>query len=353
MPAIEQKWKSWGERNAFVGFLDAILTGFSQLVLNKNSICGAIIISAVACVAPIQAISAIWTACVALLIIYALGIPREPVRLGLYTINPVLAGMALPMVIYKNSFEALPQLLIYGIVAAVLTTIFTAALRRILGIFQASPLALPFCVTIMVLSSSTSLLTAMNADPLFTPAVMALQKGNNTAWTLGDFVIAVLNGIAETIWIEDIPRTEIIGIAVLVGIFVASRIAALITVVFATAATSVAILLGLRHGGILIGLYGYNAVLIGLLFFGHAFRMSIGSFLLSFTLAIVSVVFVAGLKPLMSVIGAPVAVFPFVIMAISVMVGRKFFTSLSYIAPENWTTPERSGQAPVAEFPKI
>jgi hypothetical protein len=92
-------------------------------------------------------------------------------------------------------------------------------------------------------------------------------------------------------------------------------------------------------------------VLIGLLIFGRAYKMSPASFLMAFILAIASVVFVAGLKPLFAVIGAPVAVFPFVFTSISAMLGRKFFTKLTYIAPENWRVPELSGNAPASESP--
>ncbi len=349
MPSIILKWKKLCEGNKLLELLNIMLMGFSQITLNTNPLCGIILLIAVCVASPVQLLSGIWAVFVAALLIYALGIPIEQAKDGLYTINPALAGLSVSAVTYVNDVQALPGILLFSTVGAVLSLLFTAALSRVLSEYQASPLAAPYSIALMLISSSTYYMTALEPQPLLSPDIAVLQQQAETVWSVKEFAVAVLNGLAQVLWLNDVPGSAWGGIILLIGVLAASRIDALISIYAALLATGTAVLLGLVQSDIMLGLYGYNAVLLSLVLFGRAFRMSRHSFLMISILSIVSVIFCAGMKPFFAAVGAPYAGFPFAMISICVMLGRRYFAKLTYMEPSTWKTPEKSGENPSAE----
>lgn len=339
-PFLKQ-WKEFGDQNIIVGYIDSVLSGFGQIAFNDNPACGIVFIGAVFIASPIQGISGVWAACIATLLAYIMGVPKGQIRHGLYTFNACLAGLSIPLVTFKNQF-ALTQILLLSAIGAVLTVLFTGALRRFFMTWDVSPLATPFCGTIFIISSAVYLMTNLNASPLLTPEIITVQNGQDAVWTIKEFGTALLNGLAQVLWLEGVPLAPVAGVIFLIGVVTASRIDAVIAVVSCAVATAAAILLGIGQGSIMLGLYGYNAVLLSHVLFGRAYKMSVRSFIMIEVLTIVSVVVTAGLKPLLGMIGVPVAAFPYVIIAISAMLGHTYYSRLDYISPSNWTVPEMS-----------
>lgn len=342
MWSVILKWKKLCEGNKLLEFLNIMLMGFSQITLNTNPVCGIFLLIAVCAASPVQLLSGIWAVFVAALLIYALGIPMDQAKEGLYTINPALAGLSVSAVTYINDVQSLPKILLFSTVGAILSLLLTAALSRILSAYQASPLAAPYSIALMLISSSAYYMTALDPQPLFSPDIAALQQHAETVWSAKEFAVAVLNGLAQVLWLNDVPGSALGGVILLIGVLAASRIDALISVYAAFLATGTAVLLGLSQGDIMLGLYGSNAVLLSLVLFGRAFRMSRQSFLMITILSIVSVFFCAGMKPFFTAVGAPYAGFPFALLSICMMLGRKYFTKLIYMEPSTWKTPEES-----------
>ena len=229
-------------------------------------------------------------------------------------------------------------------IGAILCVLLTAGLRQILSTWKVSPLAVPYSIALMILSSATYYFTALHPEPLFTPNVVSLMQSDNAVWTIQSFITAFLNGLAQVIWMEDVPLAPISGMIVLVAICIASRIDAVMAVLTGILATAIAVALGIGQGGIMLGLYSYNAILLSLVLFGRAYKMSVQSFVMTIILASLTVPFAAGIKPLVGVVGAPVAAFPFAIIGILAMLGQPFFKKLVYNEPKNWTIPEKTGK---------
>lgn len=343
MRSIENKWKEAADKNAVLAFLDIVISGFAQITFNAHPVCGLLLMLTALIASPIQAISGLWAVLIAAGLIYAVGIPMEQAREGLYTINPALLGLAIPMVSHQNNPSAFPQILLLSAIGAVLCVLFTAGLRQILSTWKVSPLAVPYSTALMILSSASYYFTALHPKPLFTPAVVSLMQSGNEAWTIQAFGTAFLNGLAQVIWMEGVPFAPISGMIVLIAVCIASRIDAVMAIAAGILATATAVALGIGQGGIMLGLYGYNAILLSFVLFGRAYKMSIRSFVMTMILAVLTVPFAAGIKPLLAVVGAPAAAFPFSILGILAMLGHPFFKKLIYNEPQNWTTPEKSG----------
>lgn len=340
MNTVFKKWKATADKNKTLEFIDIMLSGIAQMTLNYHPVCAILLMVAAFMASPIQGISCIWSVLIATILVYVMGIPLPHAREGLYTINPALMGMAVPMVTYQLEWSALPQILIYSAIGSVLCVLITAALRRIFSEYQVTPLAVPYSLALVLVSCSTYYMANLNPNPLFKPAVVELLTKDSATWTVQSFTEAVLNGIAQVIWLEDVPLTPIAGIIVLVGICCASRIDAIMAVFLGALATAFAAVIGVGQGGIMLGLYGYSAILLGFVIFGRAYRMSVRCFITTVILSLLTVPFSLGLKPLLAVIGAPVAGLAFSLIAIMAMLARPYFSKLIYNEPKTWTVPE-------------
>lgn len=344
MDGILKRWDELARTNQAAEVAQIILSGFAQTAINYNPICGAFIMLAVFVASPIQGLSGLLASGIACIMIYALGMSRGLAREGLYTINPVLIGLAVPMVTNSNNPEALPQILMLSVVGSILCVLVTSAMRRVLSPIDVTPLVIPYSLVLILMAGLTYYATALGSTPLFTPGVAELLTDSGDSWTFEQFATAVLNGLAQVAWLEDVPLAPVAGVILMVGVLCASRVDFVIGVLCATCATGLAIALGVGHGGIALGLYGYNAALCGWVIFGRTYKMSAKSFVLAFVLAMLTVPFALGLKPLMAAIGAPVAAFPFATLGICAMLASKDLAALEYNPPKMWSVPEKSGR---------
>ena len=342
MDAIELAWKEAAGKNVVLEFIDIVVSGFAQIVFNAHPVTGVILIVAAFVASPIQAVSGLLAASVAAALVYLTGAPKGQAREGLYTINAALFGLAIPMVSNLLDYSKTPQILLLSVIGAVLCFFATGALRRVCSTWGVSPLAVPYSVTLAMIAAALVYTSALQSDPLFTPAVAVTAELTAVTWTVQDFVTAVLNGLGQIIWMEDVPLSALSGVIVLVGIACASRIDAIMALLACTLATALAAALGISQSGIMLGLYGYNAALLAMVCFGRAFKMSPRSFAIILVLSALTVFLCVGLKPLMAIMGAPVAALPFSLEAIMLMLGSKFYPQLEYSEPKDWTTPERS-----------
>ncbi len=344
MNTIMKKWKELGDRNKVAEFLDVMISGIAQMVINFHPVTGVVLLIAAFIASPIQGLSCVWSVLVATILVYVLGVPMGQAREGLYTLNSALIGMAIPMVTHQLAVSALPQILVIVAIGSMLSVLLTAAMRRILSGYSVSPMAAPYSIALALIAGAGYYMTKMSPNPLFVPGTVALLENDGAAWTFPQFVEAVLNGVAQTIWLESVPLTPVAGIIILIGICCASRIDTIMAVLTCVLGTSVAIALGVGQGGIMLGLYGYSAILLGFVIFGRAYKMCARSFILTVVMAMLTVPFTLGLKPLFAAIGAPVAGLTFSLMAIMIMLAAPYMSKLVYNEPKNWTVPEITGR---------
>ena len=323
------RWCNIGKvMNRILEFIDIMLSGIAQIVLNCNPVCGVLLTAAVFMASPVQGISCIWSVLVATLLTYFTGIPAAEARSGIYTFNPALIGLEIPLVTHSLEMAALPRVLLLTAIGSVLTFALVLGIKRLLDKHGAAPLGLPYSIALVLIGFAAN------------PAVAEAAAGDGFVWTLKSFVEAVLCGAAQIVWLEGVPLIYVAAVIVLIGVCCASRIDALMSLLCGTLATGLAIILGADAAGISAGLYGYNAMLLSYVLFGRTCRMSLHSFILSIILTLATVPFAMGLKPLMAAIGAPVAGFPFSALGILVMLAKPYKAKLEYIPPRDWPVPE-------------
>ena len=333
-PFVE-KWKKMGDKNSIIGFIDSVLSSFGQIAFSDNPFCGLLIIIGAFIGSPIQAISGIWAASIATLLVIIMGASKPLIRTGFYTFNAALAGLSIPLFAYSNNWQ-IPHIFIYSAIGGGLCVIFSAALSELFSEKDLAFLALPYCLTLFILIPASLYLSGIKPQPFLIPNLMSATSFQPLTISFLDFGRAILSGASQIIW-----QTNIIsGIFYFLAVLTSSRIDALSALIGVIIGTTTAILLDLPVDGILIGLYGYNSALIFQALFGRSYKMSVLNFLFTSVLAGISVVLVAALTVIFAPIGAPVLAFPYAIIAISAMLGKKTYTSLKFISPSKWGVPE-------------
>lgn len=329
------KWKALGDKNPVVGFTDSLLSGYGQIAFSDNPVTGLLLIVGCFVGSPQQAISGLWAAIIATIVSYLIKVPTLSIRLGLYTFNAALAGLGVALFIFPGQ-GVTAGLLICSTLAGIICVFLTAGFSFFLAPYGVPSLALPYCTTLFVLIPAALLLSNLQHTTSVIPYLGQIAQVGESAWDFGSFFTAVMNNMAEVIWQANIASGAIYLLAVLIS----SRVDALSTVVASIAATAVAIGLGLSQDGIMIGLYGYNAILLMQVLFGRGYRMSITSFISILVLACISVVVTVWMSVIFAPLGAAVTAFPYAIMAAIALAGRDAFTKLKYVSPLKWGVPE-------------
>lgn len=333
-PLVDQ-WKSAADKNEALGFIDSILSGYGQIAFNDNPISGLLFI--IGCfVGSVQhGVASLTCAVVAAIVAYLIGVPKLSLRLGLYTFNPALAGLGLALFVFPGQ-GITPQLLIYSAIGGILCVFLTAAFAGFLSKLNVPSLALPYCTVLMILVPASLLLTNMNASTSVIPYLNDVAVSQAQTWTISEFFTAVMNNFAEVLWQANIWT----GVFFLLGVLVASRIDFLSVIVASVLATGLAIAFGLSKDSTLIGIYGYNAVLLMMVLFGRGYKMSVRNYIFSLIMSMMTILVTVWLSSVFAPLGIPVAAFPYVIFAILALAAREPLKGLVWVDPLNWGVPE-------------
>lgn len=338
------KWKEMGDKNPVVGFIDSILSGYAQIAFSDNPVTGLLLLIGCYVGSVQQATSGLWAALVATALAYILGVPKLSIRLGLYTFNAALAGLGVALFVFPGQ-GVTAGLILYSTVAAICCVALTAGFGLLLSPYNVPSLALPYCTTLFVLIPASLLFVNLNPTTSVIPYLGQLAQAEEVVWTAGNFFTAVMNNFAEVLW----QANWMSGAFFLAGVIVSSRVDFISAIIASVVATLVAMGLGLAQSGIMIGLYGYNAVLLMMVLFGRGYEMSPFSFIFSLVLACISVVVSVWLTGIFASLGAAVTAFPYAIMAIVAMAGRNAYTKLRFVDPLKWGVPETIAKALKAE----
>ena len=328
-----ERWKGLCARNPALDFVDCVLSGFAQIAFNDNSFSGLLMVVAVALAYPVQAVSGVVCVATATLLSWLLGVPRGLVRCGLYGFNAALLGLALPVAVFPGQ-GVTAQVLLYAVIGGALTVLLTAALSSFFSAYNVSPLSMAYCVSMLLMVPAGVLMGTLGASKA-APAVAALVT-EGAAWAPAEFLTACLAGVAQVLWVE----TPYVGVLYLVAVAFASRVDVVLSVVGALVGTGTAIALGIPKDSIMLGLYGYNAVLL-MKVMGRAFKITPASLALAVALAAGTVMVGAGLSVIFSPTGiGSFAAWPYVILCVAAFLGRSKLPRLTYVPAGNWGVPE-------------
>lgn len=237
------------KEGSFTAFLKESLKGISQIIYIENTITGLLILLAITVSSFSLGVIACLSAMIGTLVAKVGGADKTWVSKGLMSYNSVLSGLVL------QTFLTGPNAWIVALVGAAITAIFTATLMYFLGNFGIPILTLPF-----ILSTWFILLSSYKFDSIKLNESLVPQSVAN--WELHvegeiDLFQAIFNGIGQIFFLtETIP-----GLLLFIAVFWASRKMGIYAVIGNVVACVTALALVGEHTLIMLGLYGYNAIL--------------------------------------------------------------------------------------------
>jgi urea transporter len=264
-----------------------------------------------------------------------IGVPKIAMRLGLYTFNAALAGLGIALFIFPGQ-GITAGLLAMEILGGVLCVFITAALSGFLSKYEVPSLALPYCTTLLILVPASLAMSRIQPTTGVLPYLNVLADYTHQTWTAAEFFTAVMNNFSEVLWQANV----ISGFFFLAGLLLSSRVDVIIAIIGSVLASGFAILLGLPQANNLIGIYGYNAVLLMLVLFGRGYAMTVKNFFFTLVMGLITVPLTAAMAGIFAPLGIPVAAFPYALVAVFSLASKDALTGLKWISPLKWGVPE-------------
>jgi urea transporter len=250
---------------SIAGTATSILRGAAQVDFMPSAFCGAFFFAALFTAGWQYALGGLLGAAVSTLTAYVFKVDHARIAMGLEGFNGCLVGIA--GVVFLGAQYASTWLL--AAVGAVAVSIVTAALVTLLGTWQIPTLTFPFCI-----GATAMTLGATEFERLWhgRPGLAELGQPATGTTTLHwhDLWLSFFANFAQ---IFLMPQWYV-GLLFLIGIFVASRRAALVASLGSVVGTATAWLLGSPAEEVRSGLVGYNAVLVALALGGALLSLS-------------------------------------------------------------------------------
>ncbi|WP_282203396.1 urea transporter [Kitasatospora fiedleri] len=247
----EERSRSFLEREP-PAYLAASLRGVGQVDLQPQLLTGAFILAGLWAAGWKVGLFATLGTLVSTAAAHAFGVDRGSIALGLQGYSGCLTGIAL-----ITSLGNHPATYVLAAVGCVLCTVLTAALTTLLRPYGLTALTAPFCVVsgVMVLGAPSFARIWHGA-----PAPVADPTSGDTGITFSDLWHAFFANVSQVFLVD----SWYVGLIMLVGLACAGVRVLLAAALGSVAGIVTAWALGAPTAQVSAGIYGYNAVLVGI-----------------------------------------------------------------------------------------
>ncbi len=345
---LERLGSPWGrlaQENPVVGFLDTLLRGCGQVMFQNNPLTGLLFLVGIFVNSPLLGLAGVIGLLVSTLTALLLRADRSMIRAGLFGYNGILTGVGLAFFLRWNA-----TLVVYIVIAAILSAVIMIALVNLMGSRDMPALTAPFVLATWLFLFAVFLFNHLQPSELIQPALLSPKAAVQTdlrplptdltgaGITALNLLEAFFRGIGEVFFQDNLWT----GVIFLLALLVNSRISAL----FAALGSIVGLLSALfLFGGngfwVYHGLYGFNAVLCGIAVGGMFYVLTWESALYALVCCLISTVAMAAISVLLSPLGMPALTAPFVLGAWLFILPKAGFHVLHPVALAEVTNPER------------
>lgn len=331
------EWQRTVEQMPVADFIDYNLRGVGQVVFMNNPITGLLILAGMYVASPWLGVGGTIGLVVSTVTALLLGFDRGAIRAGLYGFNGVLVGAALATFLL-GSWN--PIVIVYIVVISAFSTVLMAALSKVfLSAWTVPPFTLPFNFATLIFFFGALNWAHVRFVPSIQPrmpAIAAVLPPSGFVGSLDTIVNAVLRGIGQLFFANSIWS----GILIIIGILVASRIAAGFALIGSTVGMLTGVALGADGNAIYNGLWGFNSFDAALAVGGVFFVLSFSSGLFAVACAIATALFFGAISALLVPWGLPALTLPFCFGTLTFVLVKGLTGKLTPVAPEEITTPE-------------
>lgn len=327
-----QRWQQAAAGNVVLGFVDALLRGIGQVMLQNSPLTGLIFLIGLFVGGWQFGVYGLLGTAASTLAARWLGVPDSAVQAGLYGYNGTLVGVAL--VFYLTDNLLLP---VYVLLGGIVATVAAAAIGNFMFTWKVPALTGPFVVTTWFFAlgiyGMSEVGAGVNSSP---PALPALASGGRAVLGAGAIVDGFFKGVSEVFF----QNSVLVGGLFLLGLFVSSRIDCLMGAVGSAVGLAAGWALGVDADSLALGLMGYNAVLTMIALAGLFYILERPSIVLAVIACITSVIVTIALSAAVAPYGGHVYTAPFVITAWIFIAAKPFLHRVRAVPPQDATTPE-------------
>lgn len=327
------EWKKYCDNNRICAFIDSVLSGYAQLAFNDNTFSGILMLIATWIGSPTLCINALWGTIVATVTAYIIGIPKAAIRSGSYGFNAALACLAVPVLLFPSQGISIIMLGVSAAIA-IATVLFKLALGKLFSRWNLPTLVIPYCIALLI----ALIIWEMSGITDTAPVTMETLLFTNSLsdWSALDLGLTFLSNAAQILWLTH-PVT---GILYLIALTFASRLDFINTVIAIIVSLFISVLLGLPKDGIMIGLYGYNAILL-MQVLSRGFLTNTRSLILNVCMVALTPIMCCIYQCLLTPLGVgSFLALPYLTIAIVVFTCCKKRKGFTYIPSDYWGVPE-------------
>lgn len=286
-------------------FLDCVLRGVGQVMLQENSYTGLLFIVGIYYNSRLFGNGVLLGTAVGTVVAMLLSVDRPLVRSGLFGFNGGLTAIAL-------LYFLRPSLLTWGcvIVAAAGSTIVMSAMLRLLGVWKIPVLTAPFVFTSLCFFLATARFGRLQSTHMLPTAGLPTAvsvEGVVTAATVFD---GLFNGIAQVFFQGNV----LTGILFAFGLLISSRLACAAALSGSLIGLLVAWGMGAAEPAIRGGAFGFNGVLVAIALGSVFFALDRVSIVYALLATIITPVVFAAVSAMLQPLGIPALTFPFVLV---------------------------------------
>jgi urea transporter len=325
---IATGWDAATERTAVARFIDTLLRGAGQVMLQGNPVTGLLFVAgitwgAVDAEVPEVAIGAVVALTVSTATAMLLNADEPSLRQGLYGFNGILVGAAIPTFLDSDALVWL-----YVVVGAAVSTVAMLAIANVFKTWDVPALTFPFVLTTWFLLLASYAFTNVENAALPPPAFPVDASGNaaHVDVTTSFVVETVFRNISQIFLIDNVAT----GVIFVVALLVSSRWSAAFALAGSGVALGTVLLLGATSTSITAGLFGFSAVLTAIAL-GSVFYTPGWKVLVYTMLGVVFTVIVQGaLDTALTPIGIPTLTAPFVFVTWLFLIPKEKFVPIPH-----------------------
>lgn len=319
--------------DGLLGFLDSVLRGIGQVLLQNNSYAGVLFLIGVFYNSTLFGVAILVGSAVSTATAILFAVNPSLVRAGLFGFNGALVAIALIYFLQPDSLTWT-----YVVFASAGTTVLMAAALRLLEAWKLPTLTAPFVFTALCFLLACARFGRLQSTQVLPTAGLpkaATVEGIVTASTIAE---GLLNGIAQVFF----QGSVVTGGLFVVGLLVSSRRACAMALMGSLTGLLVAWGMGAAEPAIRSGAFGFNSVLTAVALGGIFFVLNISSAAYTLLGAITTAVVFAATSAALEPLGMPALTLPFVLVVWLFVLAGPLFPPLR--APEPSINPNTQNE---------
>ena len=306
-----------------LGFLDAVLRGIGQVMLQNNSYAGLLFLVGIFCNSMIFGCAVLLGTTVSTLTAMLLAADRSLVRAGMFGFNGAQVAIALLYFLQPDWLTCG-----YLVLASICTTIIMAAMLNLLSVWKMPVLTAPFVFTALGFLLACARFGRLHSTHVLPTAGLPQAATVEGVVTVSTVVEGLFNGVAQVFFQGNV----VTGVIFVIALLVSSRVACVAALLGSLTGLLVAWGMGAAEPAIRSGAFGFNAVLAAIALGAVFFVLDAVSIVYVVLAAIATTVVFAAMSAALEPLGMPALTFPFVLVVWVCVLAGPLFPRLQPVA---------------------